>query len=343
MGYKAEKDRIEKRIKLFKRILLSVLFLILLAVCIFSFILPPNTWKYYVALPSVEKRVDGEMRIHFLSVGQGDCTLIELPDGKVMLIDGGDGSEYATKRIIRYCKALKISNIDYLVVTHADSDHCGGLAEIMQQVSVKNAYLPPVEGDIDTEYATFYSALIKTDAKRVYSSRLIENIGGKEGETEYPYTLSFLSPRSYTVENIVSGTQEVQDDNLLSAVVWLDYQGTSTLFMGDAPAEVEEILLRDFELEAFHEKVDLLSTEILKISHHGSGSATSTQFLQKLGVKEGIISCGEGNAYGHPDLDTLGRLEVAGVNISRTDLHGDVRVTVSKTGAYTIKRIPAKG
>ena len=125
MGYRAEKMRVEKKLKLLKRILLGILLLIILALCIFSVIVPPASWKYYVGLPQVTSAQEGELRVHFLDVGQGDCTLVELPDGKVMLIDGGDGSGASNKNLLRHLNALKIEVIDYLIVTHTDADHCG--------------------------------------------------------------------------------------------------------------------------------------------------------------------------------------------------------------------------
>ena len=340
MGYRAEKEKIEKKLKILKRVLLGILLFVLLCVCIFSIFFPPSTWKYNVGLPKVGERKDGEMRLHFIDVGQGDATLIELPDGKNMLIDGGDGSSASTKTIIRYLNALDIDEIDYLVVSHADTDHCGGLKAVIEQFNVFNAYLPPSFSSDNVKYAEFYAALLKTDCEITYSSRALANIGTSKEDKENGYTLSFLSPTSVTVEDILSGNEKVKDTNVLSSVIWLDYKGVSALFMGDAPYSVEEDLLRDYDLGAFDARgVDLSSTEILKVSHHGSSNATGANFLQRLHVKEGIISCGKGNAYGHPDVATLTRLIEANVNVHRTDMDGHVRITISPNGEYTVKNI----
>ena len=340
MGYRAEKQKTENKIKIFKRVLLGILLFLILGACIFSAFIPPNKWKYNVGLPKVGKRKTGEMRLHFIDVGQGDATLIELPDGKHVLIDGGGGSSAATKSLLRYLNALKITKIDYLVVSHADGDHCGGLKAVLSQVDVFNAYLPPSFGSEDIKYAEFYAELMKTDCEVVYSSRAIANIGSADNGVNGGYTLSFLSPTSIMLEDIINGESELTDDNLLSSVIWLDYQGVSTLLMGDAPYKIEEELLSHDDLGVFEKRgVDLSSTEILKVSHHGSGNATSSEFLQYLNAKEGIISCGEGNTYGHPDPSVLTRLTSAGVNVYRTDQDGHICITVSQNGEYMVKKI----
>ena len=340
MGYRAEKLKTENKVKILKHVLLGILLFILLCLCIFSMFFPPSTWKYNVALPKIDKRKDGEMRIHFIDVGQGDSTLIELPDGKHMLIDGGNGSAASTKSLLRYLNALKIDQIDHLVVSHADGDHCGGLKAILSEVKVFNAYLPPSFSSEDVKYAEFYAALNKTNCEVIHSSRALANIGSSAEGIEDGYTLSFLSPKTLTVEEVISGEMEVTDDNVLSAVIWLDYQGVSTLFMGDAPKKIEEDLFRDYDLGLFKKRgVDLASTEILKVSHHGSDSATSLEFLQRLNVKEGIISCGKGNDYGHPHSSVLTRLTSVGANIHRTDEDGHICITVSKDGLYKVKKI----
>ena len=140
MGYRAEKEKTERKKKLLKRVLLGILLLCIAGLSIFSAIVPPVTWKYYVNLPKIARRADGELRIHFIDVGQGDCTLVELPDGKTMLIDGGNSKKSTEKKVLRHLNALKINTIDYLIVTHADVDHCGGLNEVVKYKKVVNAY-----------------------------------------------------------------------------------------------------------------------------------------------------------------------------------------------------------
>ena len=162
MSYQAEKRKIEEKLKRIKTAVLCVVLVALFFLCVFSAFVPPDTWKYHVGKPSISKRSEGELRIHFLDVGQGDCTLIELPDGKVVLIDGGDGRESTEMSVMRYLNALDIDTIDHLILTHADADHCGSLAKIVEHKKILNAYLPTTETQYTcAEYKAFYNELLE--------------------------------------------------------------------------------------------------------------------------------------------------------------------------------------
>ena len=331
MGYKALKTKVDDKMNRLKRTMLCVLVFLLAALLVLSCIYPPESWKYYFALPKVGERKSGEMRIHFIDVGQGDCTLIELPDGKTVLIDGGNDSSSTKKSVLRYLNALKIERIDHLIITHADSDHCGGIDEVVRFKKVLNAYLPYSSKSSDTEYAEAYTALAEEKCELHTASRTIEIRA--DGET--PYVLSFLYPQ---VE--LEGEDEETNNNETSAVIWLDYMGVSALFAGDAPTSVEQSILLDDKLGFFEEKkVDLKSTEILKVSHHGSAESSSLDFLQYLNVRTAVVSCGKDNVYGHPDGVVLDSLKSVGAEIYRTDEKGHVTVTVKRDGTYAVKTV----
>ena len=323
MSYNAEKKQAEYKWQIAKRIALFVMLGIVCLLCMLSAFCPADTWKYYLDLPQTGARKRGEMRIHFVDVGQGDCTVIELPDGKIMLIDGGAENTASVNGVMRYLNALKVEKIDYLVVTHADADHCGGLDTVVKHKKISRAFLPADEPLGQTEYAEVYSALRQKSVPIELSQRnaKIQTDG---------YTLSFLSPTS--AEEGLGGNNED------SAVIWLDYKGVSALFTGDATAEVENRLIQEDKVNAFSARgVALNSTEILKVAHHGSDDATSESFLSYLGVQTSVISCGVGNAYGHPTAKVLQRLE--NTEIYRTDSDGSVMITIKATGEYSVKKI----
>lgn len=338
MGYQAEKNKIERKIRIVKTATLCVLLAALLGLCIFSAFVPPDTWKYHVGKPDIARRKDGELRIHFLDVGQGDATLLELPDGKTVLIDGGDDRESTETAILRYMNALEIDTIDHLVVTHADGDHCGSLDRILQCKEVLNAYLPAVKPEnASATYAGFYAQLLEETCTRQFSSRAI-SLGNSGGE--YPYELSFLYPYTSETNEEAAEGNAYADDNELSSVLWLDYRGVSALFTGDAPLATENVLMRDDGMGLFENRgVRLQSTEILKVSHHGSADATSLRFLQYLGVETAVISCGKNNLYGHPTLTVRENLKSAGVTAYRTDEQGTVVITITNAGKYAVTSV----
>jgi len=332
MGYAAEKEQIQRKKKVIVWVIVGIITLLLIGLIIFESFYPATSWKYYFSLPNVSARKAGELRIHFLNVGQGDCTLVELPDDKILMIDGGNGSETNDKRIMRYLNALEIDVIDYLVLTHADGDHVGGLDTVLEYKTVKNVYYPNLDNPASSgEYAEFYEKLLDEKCKKFTSERYITISSTKE---KYPFTLAFLYP--YSREAMASEIGENDD----SAVLWLDYQGVSALFCGDASNVVERRLMTDDKIGAFEPiGVKLFeNTEILKVAHHGSADSTSIAFLEYLKVKTATISVGEGNEYGHPAPEVLTALSSLGIETLRTDENGTVMLTV-KDGKYTTKFI----
>ncbi|MBE5751093.1 MAG: MBL fold metallo-hydrolase [Clostridiales bacterium] len=341
MGYAKEKRKREDKKRKIKIVLFGILIILVVAFAVVACIIPPSEWKYRLKQPDISKRGDGELRVHFVDVGQGDATVVELPDGKVILIDGGNGSDEANKSLIRYLNALDVDFIDYLVVTHADADHCGGLTEVLKYKEIGYAYLPLVVEETDSAYAAFYSELVKEGCS--YATAQPPTQDKKETrlsviDGEYPYTLVFLYPDSA----LIDGIQPLpDDDNAASVVLWLDYMGTSLLFTGDATLETETRLLMN-DLGGVHElyDVDIKSTEILKVAHHGSDSSTGEEFLQYLGnLQTAVVSCGEDNPYNHPSIAVCERLETAGATLYRTDLDGHIVITADKGGTYSVEII----
>lgn len=338
MSYRQTKEKADRKSRKIKALVLAVVMLAIAGLCVFSAFRPADTWKYYVRLPNVPPRKEGELRLHFLDVGQGDCTILEFPDGRTMMIDGGNGSENNDVAILRYVNALGIGMLDFLLLTHSDSDHCGGLDTVLKVKGAKTVYAPGIEDyTVNKDYAAFYEALCESDCIATVSRRYLQIFSENP---DYPYSLTFLSPyRSGNPESpydkVNRGEYTDSDINDTSAVVWLDYFGTSALFCGDATSNVESLLMRDYESGFFKNYgVELMSTEILKVSHHGSRYGTSKEFLDFLGVKSALISCGKNNLYGHPSEEVCNNLIAAGAEIYRTDCNGNVLFTLFPTGEY---------
>ena len=332
MGYAEEKAKVEKVRRKVIYVVAAVLFAVITALCIFSAFVPPATWKFRVQLPKVSARGEGELRMHFIDVGQGDCTLIELPDGKTMLVDGGNTSSASSKAIMRYLYALKIDALDYILVTHADGDHCGGLDTVLQWISVDTVFVPNVSPTENAAFAQFYKELNKEGCAVRYNSRDI-SLSVTDGPNAY--TLQFLYP--HTDEEM---PESIDDHNVYSAVFWLDYYGTSALFTGDAPFSIEETLMREANIGFWSELgIAFDSTEILKVAHHGSKNSTSEAFVRYLNTQTAVISCGAGNKYDHPSIEVKNTLSTVGARTYRTDTQGSVVITVQRGGAYRVETL----
>jgi len=230
------------------------------------------------------------LKVHFIDVGQGDSTYIQLPNGQNMLIDGGTTGS----GIVSYLQAHDTTVIDYLVITHPHLDHIGGIPLIIDTFDVKKIYMPYI-----------------TNNTRAFINLLesIENNGLEIDEAKAG--VNILSESGIYIE-FIAPVKEYRNINDNCAVVKLTYGNTSFLFMADAESASEADITAD------------VSADVLKVGHHGSRSSTTASFLSKVSPTYAVISVGSGNTYGHPTDDVLSRLDNAGVEVFRTDLHGTI-------------------
>ena len=246
--------------------------------------------------------------VHYIDVGQGDAALV-LCDDKTMLIDGG--KPHASSIIYTYLKNLNIDYLDYIVASHADDDHIGGLSAPLAKMKVGNVLAPETEADT-----------------RSYES--LKNKTAEQGLTiAHPKPGESLDFGSSTIEFYGPITESESDRNNGSIVMKIIYGDTSFLFTGDAEREEEqEILSAGYDLSA----------TVLKVGHHGSKNSTTYPFLREIMPKYAVISVGDNN-YGHPTEDTLSRLRDADVKVYRTDMQGDIVATSDgKTVTVTTKK-----
>ena len=237
--------------------------------------------------------LDGELVVHFIDVGQGDATFIEFPDGSCMLIDAGKSSAASTVK--SYIRALGYTKIDYLVATHPDADHIGGLAAVIEAFSIGEVWAPDATNDTQT-FEGFLDA--------VEAAGLQIDVA-EEGAT----IVSSKGCEATVVGPAVGATSE--DTNDLSAVILVEYGDTSFLFTGDAPAG----------------KIPSVDIDVLKVSHHGSSTGTTTSLMKKLTPSVAVISYGADNSYGHPTQTVLDALDAVDATVYGTAVNGDVVVT----------------
>lgn len=290
------------------------------AVGLFFLIVP---FRALLPADGIVPRGEGEMRLHFLSVGQGDCTIVEFPDGDALVIDGGDGSFSANDALIRYLKGLRVSALT-LIATHADADHYAGLTEVLRVFGAERVYLPAVASS-EGAYRRFLAAVERE---------------GCETDTLVRYDVIARPSGAYAVCISPHAAGET-DENDASAALYLEYQGVRVLLCADMSEVRERALLRELSLtdtifDSGEYRVRLKGIDLLKVSHHGSAGASCTEWLAYLSPAEAVISCGAGNAYRHPAGKTLERLASAGADIYRTDELGTIVVGISG-GGYTIQ------
>lgn len=247
--------------------------------------------------------------VHFIDVGQGDSALV-ICDGKTMLIDGG--KPHASSIIYTYLKKLGIEYLDYIVASHADDDHIGGLSAPLSKMKVGSVLAPETEANTSS-YTSF-----KTKA-------------AEQGLTiRHPKPGDTLTLGSSKTTFLGPITESGSDRNNGSIVMKVVYGETSFLFTGDAEREEEQQILST--------GCDL-STTVLKVGHHGSRNSTTYPFLREVMPKYAVISVGKDNSYGHPTEDTLSRLRDADVKVYRTDIQGDIiAVSDGKTVTITTKK-----
>lgn len=249
-----------------------------------------------------------KMEVHFIDVGQGDATLVTCGD-HAMLIDTGDDSKGTA--VQNYLQKQKITKLDYLILTHPDTDHIGGAPVILTKFDVSKVFVSNYEKDNKT-----YQKLIQAlDNKRLKSLTPIVN---------NKYTLG-----TATIAILAPG-KEYDNPNDASISLLLKNGSTSFLFTGDAGEDAEKEILQSAKD---------LSADVYKVGHHGSKYSTSKELIKAVNPTYAVISCGEGNSYGHPHAETLNTLRTNGVKVYRTDEDGTI---IASTDGKTITfNVPA--
>lgn len=241
------------------------------------------------------------LEVHYIDVGQGSATLLK--SGRhAMLIDTGD-SDQGTK-IQLYLTKQGVENLDYLVLTHPDADHIGGAPVIITKFGIGQLFLFNYEKDNKT-------------TQKVRDAMQYKGLTASDCQVGDTYT---LGNASFT---ILAPVKEYADSNNASIVIMVQNGNNRFLFTGDCEAEAEADLIAS--------GADL-SADVYLAGHHGSDTASSQAFMDAVSPTYAVISCGEGNSYGHPHAEVLNRFRSMGIQVFRTDEQGSVVAESDGTG-----------
>ena len=272
-------------------------------------------------------------KIHFINVGQGDAILCQFSDGVNVLIDGGSTSSGLAEIRTNFLEYLfsvgVVDTIDYMIITHPDTDHYNMLTAVMDSFEVEKIFYN------DTRKNTTYSTFIDRIAEEVST----ENNIGFDGDGEvYDNVISGVG---YSFDIIAPGYERFQDENEefdayesngMSPFVLLEVSNRKVLFTGDATYETEEWLL-EYVAETNYD----IDVDVLKVGHHGSDSSSTAEFLAKVNAEYGVISSDDGTKHDHPTPQVMNRLFDEGVVTYRTNRHGNIVLNVDVDGDFAFQ------
>ncbi len=269
----------------------------LLLVCVFSVLL---------SFQLKERFFSHHLKLTFLDVGQGDSILLQFPEGKNLLIDGGGGSPRFTagKMLVPELRSKGILKLDAVMLTHPDSDHILGFTDLAPNMSIGEYWLNPVFNG--------------------------EQIVPLLWQTEWIFKRQNVPARFFPVQESLNwqGVEmEVfpsrgEGENNQCLVLLVRYGGCRILLTGDIEEEGEREMA----------KYITAPVHLLKVAHHGSKTSTTKPFLRKTLPKWSVLSTGWGNRYGHPKDFVVQRLRSVGSEILRTDWHGFIEFTIEAEG-----------
>lgn len=298
-------SRKSKMKKIFKKHYQKIIFVIL-TLCLFF---------------NVVKIFDKSIEMYFIDIGQGDCTLIKTETNKIILIDGGEGNsdkyDQGKNVVLPYLLDRGITQIDYIMISHFDSDHCGGLFYIIENLKVKNIII----GLQYEKYQQYISLLNLIKNKNI---NLIVAKNGMKIQIDKTSYFDILWP---DINNMI----EENSINNNSIVAKFYYKNQTILFTGDIEECAEKFLVKIHKSN--------LKSDILKAAHHGSKTSSSDEFISKVKPQIVLIGVGKSNSYGHPSKSVIDRYVNYNTKIYRTDQMGEIIIKLNSKGYFWVNKL----
>ena len=264
------------------------------------------------------KVIPKDLKIYFIDVGQGDSTLIITPTNKKILIDSG-GSETGNfdvgkNTLVPYLLDRKIISLDYICISHFDSDHCDGFKYLLNNIKVKNIIISK-QYELTDNFEEIMSIVNKNKIN------IIKVEAGNVLNIDKFVRFKIFSPEKTLTDDI--------NDN--SIVMKLEYNNFSCLFTGDISKKIEQNLVKKYGEE--------LKSTVLKVAHHGSKTSSDENFIKTVFPKIALIGVGKNNKFGHPNEQVLKILKQINSKIYRTDMNGEIALNINKYGAIGMKKL----
>ncbi|WP_226021913.1 lamin tail domain-containing protein [Halomicrobium salinisoli] len=268
-----------------------------------------------IAGESVNTGPNGTLSVHFINVGQSASTLIVGPNNETMLVDSGDWTDDG-EDVLAYLERHDVERIDYLVTTHADADHIGGHAAVINHYETNHEGVGAVYDPGITSNTQTYQEYL--DAIETHDVTLYETRAGDRIPFEGVDARVLAPPEGYLADG---------DRNENSIVLHLEYGQSSFLLPGDVESAGERYLVDEYGAA--------LNTTVLSAGHHGSGSSSGSEFLAVTDPRIAVISSAYDSQYGHPHEEVLQRYADRDIRTYWTATHGNVRLT-SNGSAITV-------
>lgn len=242
-----------------------------------------------------------DLEIYFLDVGQGDSILIRTPNDNDILIDGGPDKSVLNElgKILPFYDR----DIELMILTHPHDDHATGLISVINKYQVDQVLL----NDFNFQDAMFLEFKKIIQEKKISTKFFYQN-------DQIILDNNIILKSLYPIKDLPVDLKK--NENNTSLIAQLIYQNNKFLFTGDAEQDAEQIIL-DQDIKS----------DVLKIGHHGSKTASSKEFVEKVNPQYAIISCGLDNKFKHPHFKTLYNLQQKKINIFRIDQDSTIKCT----------------